>query len=165
MGGKFYDFATTEVVDVNTGELKTTKDDGVLRSVAIGSCIVVACHDSNKKLGVMAHIMLPGRAPEMTAVKTKYAKDAIEKIENILFENSSDSDSVEVYLVGAGNVLRKENDTICKSNIESVTSILEDNGFRVVESVLGGFERKSIRMEVDNGAVYYTQGDGDEQLL
>jgi len=156
---------TEEIIDVNTGELKSANNNGMLRSVAIGSCIVAACYDGRKKLGVMAHIMLPGKAPARAEAKSKYAKDAIDGIVSILKANGSSIESVDVCLVGAGNVLRKDNDSICKANIRSVTMILADMGFMVSACVLGGFERKSIRMHLDNGAVYFTRGDEKEQLL
>ncbi len=158
-------FQNDDVVDVNTGELKSAKCNGILRSVAIGSCIVVACYDSLRMIGVMAHIMLPGKAPDNAGVKTKYADDAIAGIMSFLTINHSCAQEVDICLVGGGNVLKKENDTICKANIESVTSILDRNGFTVCASVLGGFDRKSIRMYIDRGIVCFTRGDEDEQLL
>ncbi len=165
MAHHFEKILSDEIIDVNTGELKLAKCQGMLRSVAIGSCIVVACYDPIKKIGVMAHIMLPGKAAANFEMKTKYAQDAIDGVVNLLMANGSDIESVKVCLVGAGNVLYKDNDTICNANIESVTSILKERGFKVSGSILGGFERKSIRMYLDSGAVYYTRGDEGEQLL
>ena len=37
-----------EVVDVNTGEVKIGRKKTILRSIAIGSCIVIAAYDFRK---------------------------------------------------------------------------------------------------------------------
>ncbi|MBI4669600.1 MAG: hypothetical protein HY747_10555, partial [Elusimicrobia bacterium] len=36
----------------------------ILRADAIGSCIAVAAYDSKKRVGAMAHVMLPGSSPD-----------------------------------------------------------------------------------------------------
>jgi len=45
-----------QIIDVNTGEVKIASGPIMLRSVAIGSCIVVATLDSEKK-SVRWHIL------------------------------------------------------------------------------------------------------------
>lgn len=51
-----------ETIDVQTGEVKASRQNIVLCSKAIGSCIAVVAYDSAKKIGALAHVMLPGRA-------------------------------------------------------------------------------------------------------
>ena len=154
-----------EVVYVNTGEVKVAAGQAILRAIAIGSCIVVAALDSKKRIGAMAHVMLPGKAPRQFLEKTKYAFDAIEKMLGQMLEAGSKPDDIEVCLVGAGNVLEKENDTICDANIESVTGILEEKGISVKASVLGGRERKGIFLDTETGSISYTEGDEKEKTL
>jgi chemotaxis receptor (MCP) glutamine deamidase CheD len=74
-------------------------------------------------------------------------------------------DETEVCLVGAGNVLQKEDDTICDANIESVTGILKEKNISVMASVLGGTKRKSVFMDVETGCISYTEGDEKEKRL
>ena len=40
-----------DVVDVNSGEVKIGRGKMMLRSVAIGSCVVVTAYDFRKKIG------------------------------------------------------------------------------------------------------------------
>ncbi|MHC4156555.1 MAG: chemotaxis protein CheD [Planctomycetota bacterium] len=68
------------VIDVNTGEVRVSTKSAVLRSLAIGSCIAVVAYDAKRRIGAIAHVMLPGRAPEKALEKTKYAADAIEEM-------------------------------------------------------------------------------------
>ena len=157
--------ATKKIADVNTGEVKIATEGAILRSVAIGSCIVVAAINFKRKIGAMAHIMLPGSAPQHSLEKTKYAFDGIEQLLNQIFEAGANTDETEVCLVGGGNVLKKEDDTICEANIESVTQILEGKNIPVIASVLGGTKRKSVFMDVENGYISYIEGDEKEKTL
>ena len=156
---------TKDIVDVNTGEVKIATKGTILRSVAIGSCIAVAAINFKRKIGAMAHIMLPGNAPQHSLEKTKYAFDGIEQLLNQMFEVGTSTDDIEVCLVGGGNVLKKEYDTICEANIESITQILKGKNIPVMASVLGRTKRKSVFLDVENGCISYVEGDEKEKIL
>ena len=157
--------AAQKIIDVNTGEVKVAVEKGILRSVGIGSCVVVAAYNLRRKIGGMAHIMLPGNAPQQSLEKTKYAFDGIEQLLNQMFEVGANMDETEVCLVGAGNVLQKEDDTICDANIESVASILKEKNISVMVSALGGTKRKSVFLNVEDGSISYAEGDKKEKIL
>ena len=154
-----------EIIDVNTGEVKVGGEKVILRSIAIGSCIVVAAYDSKQKIGAMAHVMLPGSAPEKTLERTRYAADAIEEMIYQMIREGADKNNIEVCLVGGGNVLKKQDDTICRDNIKSTTQLLKEKHIPVRSAVLGGTERKGVFLDVRSGTVSYTEGDEKEQPL
>ena len=154
-----------EIVDVSTGEVKVGGKKIILRSTAIGSCIVIAAYDFNKRIGAMAHIMLPGSAPDKTQGKTKYAADAIDEMIYKLTQTGVKKCDIEVCLVGGGNVLKKKDDTVCKDNIESTTQLLEKKHIPVRDAVLGGTNRKGVFLDVGSGSIFYTEGDAKKKLL
>lgn len=154
-----------EIVDVNTGEVAVRSGEFILRAMAIGSCIVVAAYDSKAKISGMVHIMFPCHAPEQSSEKTKYAADGIEQMLDQMLGLGSNIDNVEVCLVGAGNMLRKEDDTICADNTKSVTTILGERLIPVRASVLGGCKRKSVLLDVETGNISYIEGDDREKPL
>lgn len=154
-----------EVIDVDTGQVAVRQGCVLLRANAIGSCIAVAAYDAKTKIAGMAHVMLPDKAPGKETFKTKYAYDSIEHLLALMIQAGSNAADIEVCLVGAGNVLRKDNDTICQSNIESVTAILATIRIPVRRSVLGGYDRKSALLDAETGCVSYTQGDHPAVLL
>ncbi|MHC4243681.1 MAG: chemotaxis protein CheD [Planctomycetota bacterium] len=155
-----------KIVNVGTGEVKFGRKGEILKSTAIGSCVVIAAYDSEKNLGVMAHVMLPGRAPKSAyGESTRYAADAIEQMIKIISAQGANLCELEVCLVGAGNVLKKQDDTICKNNIDSVVQLLKEKNIPVKAAVLGGIERKSISLDIESGSVYYTEGDREEKML
>ena len=114
----------------------------------------------------MAHIMLPGEAPSKELMhKTKYAVDAIDEMLQLLKKRGSDESNLRFCLVGGGNVLEKEDDTICESNIRSVTNILNEKQLKVSKKELGGILRRSVRFDIEKAEVYFTVGDSDEKIL
>ena len=154
-----------QVLNVTTGEVKSGFGKITLKSTAIGSCIVVASYDRKSKRGAMAHIMFPGSAPTNSDDKTKYAANAIDELINMMCLPDSQTCNIESVLVGAGNVLKKNDDTICDDNIKSVMHILKAKNILIRASVLGGTKRKSISMNIDDGAVFSAQGGEKEKLL
>ncbi len=152
-----------EIIDVNTGEVRTARNKTTLRAMAIGSCIVITAYDHNNKAGAMAHIMLPGSAPEKESQKSKYAAEAVDElIKQMVRAGTSD---IEVCLVGASDILQKDDDSICEANIESVTELLKEKDIPVMASALGGTKRRTVRLDVETGTVTYSEGDGKEKLL
>ncbi len=154
------------IVDVNTGEVKATNEEVILRAIAIGSCVVVAAYDSRTKTAAMAHVMLPGKAPESKSFeKTKYASDAIDEMLHEMSLKGSIMEDIEVCLVGGGNVLEKEDDTVCRDNINSTSQILREKNIPIKATVLGGTKRKGVFLNVKNGCVSYTEGKKEEKVL
>lgn len=154
------------LLEVNTGEIKFSNGKTQLISSAIGSCVAVALYVPSTKMGGLAHIMLPGQAPinERTGVY-RYAENAINFMRRRLAPSQFHSKNLKVCVVGGGNVLKRDDDTICEANIKSVTSTLEEHGFNIVASNLGGTFRRRIRFDVKRGIVYYHVGDNNERIL
>ena len=154
-----------KTINAGSGEVKAGQEI-ILKSSAIGSCVVIAAYDSKKKVGALAHVMLPGASPKKeTFQKTRYATDAVDETMNRMIHLGAGKDSIEVCLVGGGNVLKKKDDTICQENITSVVGLLNKKGIKIRAMAVGGTERKSISFDVKMGAVYYTEGDVKEKLL
>jgi chemotaxis protein CheD len=154
-----------EIFDVNTGQVAVKNGKVLLRAMAIGSCIAVAAYDALTKNAGLAHIMLPGQAPKGSCECAKYASDGIEQLLDQMAKSGSSPETLAVCLVGAGNVLRKPDDTICPSNIQSVTAILAAKNIPVQAAVLGGYDRKGIVLDAENGTISYTKGDDPVRLL
>ena len=154
-----------EIVDVSTGEVEIGGKGIILRAIAIGSCVVIAAYDSRDSIGAIAHIMLPGKALEKTLQKTRYAADAIDEMINRMTQRGCKNRDIEVCLTGGGNVLEREDDTICEANIKSVTQLLKKKKIPVRAEVLGGTERKSVFLDTDTGSISYTEGESREKLL
>ena len=155
-----------KIIYVQTGEVKAGTKDEILRSSAIGSCVVVAAYDSKAQIGGLAHIMLPGKAPENTNYqKTRYADDAIEDLINKMNLNGAEDKNIELCLAGGANVLKNENDSIAPNNINSVLEILKNKKYKIRAESVGGMKRRSASLNIETGCLNYTIGDGAEMIL
>ena len=149
-----------------TGETKAAKEDTILKSCAIGSCVVIAAYDAKEKVGALAHVMVPGKAPEgKNYQKTRYAYNAIQEMLNQMILIGAKKESVEVCLVGGANILQRKDDTIGLDNIASVIEILKEEKIKINAKSIGGTERRAITLDIENGSVYYSVGDEAEKLL
>jgi len=156
----------TKTIDIQIGEVETGQGKVILQSKAIGSCITIAAYDATRNIGAMAHVMLPGRAPLRKAgERMKYAADAIDAILNKMARLGSKTNDIEVALVGGANVLGREDDTICKDNIESTLKLLAKKGLKIRARAVGGTVRRSVSLDVERGIISYSEGNGGEVQL
>jgi len=154
-----------KIINVSTGEVKLGLGDTILRSSAIGSCIVIVAYNLSEKAGVMAHVMLPGSAPEDGIDKTRYAADAINQLIDIMPGAKLPKSNIEACLIGAANVLKIKDETICQANIDSITNILKEKNISVKALVLGRAMRKTVSMDIGTGFICYTEGNREEKVL
>jgi len=153
-----------DIIHVHTGEVKVGHANEVLRSTPIGSCVAIMALSAHRRVGIMAHIMLPGRAPKAASMPTKYAINAIDQLAENMAPHAPLNET-GVCLVGAGNVLNKSDDTICHRNIRSITDYLKHMGIPVHAAMLGGNQRRMACVYVQEGRVTYTQGESQEKTL
>jgi chemotaxis protein CheD len=154
--------------DVLTGEVGFSLGKGVIVSAAIGSCVAVAMHGRAPRAGGLAHIMLPGSAPECnqhTAESLKYARNGIEYLLGKMIAAGVKKHEIIVFAAGGGNVLKRADDTICKSNITSVLELLAEHELVIKAKFLGGFERRSVRLDIASGNFFCAQGDFGEVMV
>ena len=151
--------------DVSTGEVKTSSD-GLLRASALGSCVAVAMFDAEAGVGGLAHVMLPGASPDGRQTEhTKYAHDGIRELAHAMAAHGARPERLVACVVGGGNILGRDDDTICEANIASVTRTLEEMQIAVAARELGGTERRSVSLDVEAMKIFYTVGDSATELL
>jgi len=147
-----------------TGEVKAGGKDSIIKSGALGSCIAIVAFNKTSHTAVMAHIMLPGEAPEnMQELETRYSSNGIKKM--IELSGLSRNNDIEVCIAGGANVLKRKKDDIWQQIINSVEGILRLRKVKVAASSLGGVLRRSVAIDVETGCVYYTLGDDPKKLL
>ena len=155
-----------ETIFVNTGEVAVSNKAVILKSNAIGSCVAVAAYDKIEKIAGLAHIMMPGKAPQnYQFLKTRYAINGIhEMIEKMTLLGGKEK-NIEICIIGGANVLKRENDSISQENINSVLRILKKEKYNIKAESVGGMERRSASLDVKKGEVNYSVGDSSDKLL
>lgn len=151
-----------EATNVDTGEVKVSSEAGILQSVALGSCVAVVVYERTSKVGGIAHIMLPGRSPSPKG-NTKYAEDAIDALLGSIRNLGTNMDNLELCIVGGANVLRRGD--IPDMVIESVLGYLGTGQMEWQGMRIGGFERRSVFLDVMTGNVSYTEGNNNTKVM
>ncbi len=152
---------------VNAGEVTIASADELLISSPLGSCIAVIAYDSVTFTGGIAHVMLPGTYlnGKNKGSRYRYAEDAINHLLNQLEKAGADLQNLKFCLVGGANVLKLSRSTIEKEIIKSVHQILSDKKVAIIASSLGGVDRRTAKLDIESGKVYYTLGDSSELVL
>ncbi len=145
-------------IDVGTGKFEVSSKPVILRVMAIGSCIVVAAYDRNRKIGGLAHIMLPGRSPGGNDdARMKYAEDAIDVLLGTAEGLCAEKKDLEVNLVGGANVLGEG--SISEEIAASVLGYLKKAGIKPKKERIRGIERRSVSLDIESGKIFYSEGD------
>ena len=155
---------SNKFIDADTGKIIVSSKPVVLRVMAIGSCVVVALYDRYKKIGGLAHIMLPGRSPKRDGKdKTKYAEDAIDILLDTAKEVGAGKEDLEVNVVGGANVLGEG--SISEEVVGSALGYLKKLGIEPRKKRLGGAQRRSVSLDIESGRIFYTEGDSMKKEL
>lgn len=155
---------TEDISYVQIGEVKVSRK--ILETNALGSCVAAIIYDPGKRIGAMAHIMLPGKAPEAgRRGKMKYACNAVQEMLKKLSGAGARKDGLLGFIVGGGNVLRDKKDTVCKSNIRSVLEQMKAHDIEISAKSVGGTQRRSVSFDATGGALTCSKGDGRNILL
>lgn len=154
------------MIYVNTGEVKSGNAETLLNSGAIGSCVVITAFDPEKKIGAMAHVMLPGIFPAKNQQHaTRYAANAIDEMLSQLDKFEVKKENIEICIVGGANVLKRINDTIGKDNLASVEKLLLEKQLEIRAKTVGGQERRTVLFDIEKGCIYFTIGDSKQKIL
>jgi len=159
-----------EVIRVGLAELKVSKNSTVLTCAGLGSCVAVIMHDPVAKVGGIAHVMLPGRAPEVRAETAgKYAFTAVELLLAKMESAGASRDRIKCKIVGGSRMFRIETDlagkipggyprsvSIGERNVQAVKTSIQEAGLEIVAEDTGGSHGRSIRFYVNSGKVEIT---------
>ncbi len=145
-------------IDVYTGKVSVSSKPVILRAMAIGSCVAVVAYDRNRKIGGLAHIMLPGRSPRGDKEdRTKYAEDAIDILLDTAKKHDAGKEDLEINIVGGADILGEER--ISQEIAGSVLSYLKKLGIEPKNKKIGGTERRSVSLDIESGRIFYSEGD------
>jgi chemotaxis protein CheD len=128
----------------------------------LGSCVGVACMIPRLGIGALCHPMLPSYplkppAGQILEAGRRYVDFAIRDLARQFDALGARRNEVEVKLFGGGDVLLTAKDaarpTVGRLNIEVAMNVLEEEGFAVSASSLGGQRGVNIRFNTQTGEV------------
>jgi chemotaxis protein CheD len=146
---------------VQPGESRLVREPAMLRTL-LGSCVGIAFRVPRLGVGALCHPMLP-RFPVKQALTLtrsagrRYVDYAIRDLARQFDALGARREEVEVKLFGGGDVLLMVDvlarPTVGRLNIEAAKRVLEEEGFAVTASSLGGKRGINIHFNTQTGAV------------
>jgi len=136
---------------VGIGEFQVAEGDIVLVSYGIGSCVVIILYDTEKKVGGLAHVLLPFDNSE----NTKCPKGAINKILAEMSLRGTNKKDLVAKIIGGSTMFNGfEKKSIGKRNVFKTKEVLERYGIPIIaEDVLGNHGR-NVFFNLADGKVF-----------
>ncbi len=155
--------------NVLSGNIVIDYSPKVLQIIGLGSCVAVAFYSSEKKLGAMAHIVLPSsykaKTPEL---KGKYADTAINRLLDLFKEKKVKTRDITVKITGGANMfagLRTKVFDIGNKNIQAVKEELQKHNLRIKGENLRGNRGRSVFFHLTDGRIEITLTGGKNMSI
>jgi chemotaxis protein CheD len=148
-----------DLIKVGMADLAVCKAPQKLITTGLGSCVGVCLYDPGKKLGGLAHIMLPDSTQAKNIQNlAKYADTGIAETINKLIQIGADRNRITAKIAGGAqmfnfagtsNIMR-----IGERNVEAVKKQLEQQKIRLVAEDTGGNFGRTITFDPQNGNLH-----------
>ena len=146
-------------IDVHAGEVMAGRGDVILRSDTNNACLVIAAHDSTRKIGGLAHaIFLSGG---MDIMKKLSISDDTSSIIDKMIEDmtilGSKRDDIEICLVTGENVPHTDDDPVYCKKIASAIELLKKKHIKVKKETAPDAGDTHVSLDVESGNVFYSE--------
>ena len=147
-----------EPILVGMGEFRVANNSTRLMCVGLGSCVAVALHDPKKRLGGLAHIMLPFiKEAKNRENPGKFADSSIEMMIKEMDRLGSHRRDLQAKLYGGANMFPNIPShglrLIGDRNVDAVKEILGQHRIKIVEKDTGGITGRTIIFDPEDGNV------------
>lgn len=145
------------LIQVNIAEMKIASGDAILTCLGLGSCVGVTLYDPQKKIGGLAHIMLPKSNVTTENVNLgKFADTCISWMVEEISSKGAKKNRIQAKLFGGANMFSQINNpllVIGKRNIDAVIHELNDKKIPILAQDVGGTVGRTIYFEIATGKV------------
>lgn len=154
-------------VYVQPGESCLVMQPAIMRTV-LGSCVGVTFLVPRLGVGALCHPMLPRCPANLLGNRSgiRYVDFAIRSLARHLDSLGATRAEIQVKLFGGADVLvvvdSHSRPTVGRLNLEMALRTLEEEGFSVAASCLGGSSGVQIQFHTDTGEVLLRRLDRDE---
>lgn len=158
----------SEVIKVGMADYKVSKAPNKLITLGLGSCIGITLYDKGKKIGGMAHIMLP-KNNDPTVKSMKFADVAITAMLEELTALGVRTRDIEAKIAGGAQMFSftasDEKKSVGYRNIVFVKEFLKEKDVKIVAEDTGGNVGRTIEIDLSTGVLgVKTIGKGEAKL-
>ena len=144
-----------KLITVPIGDYKVSKKPDILRTI-LGSCVGICLYDLERKIGGLAHIMLPEHNDKSSNPK-KYADSAIALMVEEMLKEGAKIEHIVAKIAGGASMFKMPENSFIGSiginNVEKVREVLKKYNINIVaEDVFGDYGR-TIDFFLETGKV------------
>lgn len=153
------------LINVGVAQVKIAHGPAVLRTI-LGSCVGICIYERMKKIGGLAHILLPADTSNGTAIE-KFAETAIPYMVQLLLKEGAKKEFMSAKIAGGASMFKFEASVtlgqIGERNIEETKKILEKLQIPLVDQDTGGSAGRVIDFFLDDGHLK-VKANGQEKM-
>lgn len=141
-------------ITVGIADMKMAQGSGMLITYALGSCIGICLYDQRIKLASLIHIMLPLNMEPGRKNTMKYADTGIRETLRQMTGKGAQKSRITVKIAGGAKMFEVNGGSlgnIGQRNIESVHTILRQEGIRLTAEDVGGKVARTLLFDVASG--------------
>jgi chemotaxis protein CheD len=159
-----------EHVPVHIGEVKVADGSSLLFTVGLGSCVAIALYDPDRRIGGLAHAMLPHPdAGRRDAPPGRFATTAVASLIDMMEDRGASRNRLRARLAGGASMFRdildREGLKLGRRNVDAARDTLTSAGIAVqAEDVLGTYGR-SVFLRTGDGQLLVTAVNHDDVFL
>ena len=155
------------VIVVGMADLKVAKHPDTLTTLGLGSCVGITLFDRAKKIGGMAHCMLPTYKGFEGQNIAKFVDSAVIELINQLVRIGASRTALVAKIAGGAHMFgRSQNSDMLKigeRNAVAGLAILKQLSIPVQANDTGGSHGRTIELNIDSGALRIkTVGAGEK---
>jgi len=94
-----------KIINVNMADLKISSTPNILRSSGIGSCLIITIYDIEKKIGGLAHMMLPNSTEVSHTNPHRFVDRAVEIMLEKLERKGCKRGDLEAKVIGGASTV------------------------------------------------------------
>jgi len=157
------------VIVVGMADLKVAKFPDVLTTLGLGSCVGITLFDKVKKVGGLAHVMLPTYKGYEGQNIMKFADSAIIELVNQLARLGAGRSQLTAKIAGGAHMFGKtQNNDMLKigeRNAAASLAVLRQLGIPVQANDTGGTHGRTIELYLDTGGLKIKSVGAGEKMI
>jgi len=142
---------------VTIGEAKAAGPGTVLYTLGLGSCVAIVLYDSDRKVGGLAHALLPEPRAGRSGPPARYASTAVDALIGLMETSGASRRRLRAKLAGGASmfdsVLTEGGRQLGMRNVDAARAALARAGIPVDREDVGGTHGRSVYLHVDQGHV------------
>jgi chemotaxis protein CheD len=155
---------------VGISEFRVAGAPAVLVAYGLGSCLGVVLDDRQRRLGGMAHTLLPTARPGAHEVRlTKFVDTAIRLMADELVSQGARRGSLAARLVGGANMFEPlytpNEESIGARNLRAARATLQALEIPLLAEDVGGSQGRTVQFDLASGRVMVRSVRGGEKTI